>query len=82
MLELAEAAIINLEEQIPEIAKLAFKTAYWDALMAGYSVTICENGVLQKIFPDGSREIIKKIEPPLKVAQGTIFIIPEKPRGQ
>lgn len=56
-----EKSLQYLEEHIPELANLAFKQAYWQALAAGSSVLEVENGSIVEIFPDGTRKHIKKI---------------------
>jgi hypothetical protein len=30
-----------------------------------------ENGVIYEVFPDGSRKVVKKIEPPTPIQTGT-----------
>jgi hypothetical protein len=59
-----------LEEQIPELAELAFKKAYLDTLAAGHSVLKCEGEFLYEVFPDGSKKVIKKMPPRIKVDIG------------
>ncbi len=65
-----EKTIQHLEEHIPELAESAVVQAYWQALASGNSVLESENGVIYEIFPDGSRKIIKTIEPPFPVVIG------------
>lgn len=59
-----------LEQQIPELAEIAFKQAYWQMLAAGEKVLAVEAGVLVEISPDGSRKEIKKLPPHVKVKLG------------
>lgn len=67
---LSEEAISYLEEHIPELADIAFKQAYWNALASGSSVLICENGNLVEVFPDGRRKFIKHLAPAIPVTRG------------
>jgi hypothetical protein len=66
-----EETMRYLEEQIPELAKVAFAQAYLQALAAGSSVLVCEDGVIYEVFPDGARNVVKHIEPPRVVIPGT-----------
>ncbi len=72
---LSEEAIDFLEEKIPELAEMAFKQAYWQALASGHSVLKAENGALYRVFPDGSKEFVKKLPPrtPMTVGQKIIL---------
>ncbi len=66
-MKLTEKEIDFLEQQIPELAALATRKAYWDALSNGLSVTIAEDGKLIEVFPDGSKKFIKNIPPRIKM---------------
>ncbi len=72
-METDEKAIQYLEEHIPELAEAAVKQAYWQALAAGNSVLISDNGVLTEVFPDGTTKIIEQNEPFVKVQKGQII---------
>jgi len=67
---LSEKAIDFLEKHIPEQAVMALKQAYLKALASGSSVLICEGDHLIEQFPDGTKKIIKKIPPPIRVKSG------------
>ena len=67
---LNEEAMRFLEENIPELADAAVKQAYWQALASGSSVLESENDTVIEIHPDGTRKIIKKIEPSTPVKKG------------
>ena len=67
---LSEEAMNFLEEQIPELAEGAFKTAYLKALSSGSSVLISEGGKLVEIFPDGKKKFIKNLPPSTLVVRG------------
>ena len=66
-MQITEASIDFLEIHIPELADAALKQAYWQALAAGSSVLIAEDGQIIEVFPDGSRKVIKQIAKPTKV---------------
>ncbi len=66
-MELSEKAIDYLETQIPELAELALRRAYWQTLASGNSVTVLENDEIVEISPEGTRKVIKKINRSLKV---------------
>lgn len=69
-MDLNEASLHFLEEHIPELAEAATKQAYWAALATGSSVLICENATLVEVHPDGTRQIIKKLPPQVRVTKG------------
>lgn len=73
---LTEKEIDYLEQQIPELAELATRQAFWQTLASGDSVLIAEDGFLIEIRPDGSRTIVGEIEKPLIVEQRH-FTIPK-----
>lgn len=74
-MSLPEKTIRYLEEHIPELAETAIHQAYWYALASGSNVLIAENGFLVEVHPDGSRKILKKLQPPIKVKIGQRLII-------
>jgi len=59
-----------LEEHIPGLADAAVKQAYWQALATGSSVLVSEEGALVEIFPDGTRKVLKQLEPQTAVTSG------------
>lgn len=69
-MSLPEKAMRFLEEQIPDLAETAIKQAYWQALASGHTVLECENGVLVEVHPNGTKKVIKKLHPPIKVEPG------------
>ena len=73
-MKLDEKTIDYLESHIPELAKAATKQAYWQALAAGNSVLVSENGVIKENFPDGTSRVISESEPFVKVKKGKIII--------
>ena len=72
---LSDKEIDYLEQQFPQQFAAAVTRAYWDALAAGYSVLVSENGVLKENFPDGSSKVIGPDEPFIKVEKGQVIKI-------
>ncbi len=66
-----EKIIDELETKFPAMSGVAFATARKKALASGQSVLQSENGVIYEIFPDGTREERKRIEPPTPIPTGT-----------
>jgi len=62
-----EKAIDYLESRFPDLFEAAVRVAYWNTLGAGHSVLESEEGFIYETFPDGSRKIVKEIEPPIVV---------------
>ncbi len=65
-----EKTMCFLEQQIPELAKLAFKKAYWDALNAGLSVVVREGAAIYEVFPDGTKRFVQAVLPPTPAVIG------------
>jgi len=74
-MQITEESMRFLEEHIPELAGLAVRQAYWQALATGNSVMQCEGGVIYEVFPDGTREPIKTLAPPTLVEAGQQVLI-------
>jgi hypothetical protein len=68
---LSEEEIGELERRIPELAQVAFAEAYQRTLAAGQSVLVSDHGFVLEVFPDGTRKMIKQIEPPVPVVKGS-----------
>lgn len=69
-MSMTEASMRFLEEHIPDLADAAVKQAYWQALATGSSVLVSEDGELVEIFPDGTRKVVKQLEPQIAVTVG------------
>jgi hypothetical protein len=69
-MKMTEESMRFLEEHIPILADAALKQAYWQALATGSSVLLCQDGVLYEMFPDGSKKMLKQLEPQLSVILG------------
>lgn len=70
-----EAQIELLERQFPAVSGAAFAAARAQVLASGQSVLESEEGIIFEVFPDGSRKMVKKIEPPAKAVMGEKFLI-------
>jgi len=64
-----------LESQFPPASGQAFSTARNRVLASGQSILQSEGGFIYRVFPDGRKEQIKQIEPPVLVELGSKFII-------
>ncbi|MDP3331325.1 MAG: hypothetical protein Q8S55_04915 [Methylococcaceae bacterium] len=69
-MSMTEESMRFLEEHIPILADAAVKQAYWQALATGSSVLVSEDGALVEIFPDGTRKVLKQLEPQTAVILG------------
>ncbi len=69
-MNMTEESMRFLEEHIPDLADAAVKQAYWQALATGSSVLVSEEGALVEIFPDGTRKVLKQLEPQTAVTSG------------
>jgi hypothetical protein len=76
MTTMSEEAITYLEEHIPEMTGTATRLAYWQTLASGASVLVAEDGYIVEVFPDGTRRIVKAIEPHFIVDPETIIRLP------
>jgi hypothetical protein len=65
-----ESELCFLEEQIPELAVMALKLAYREALASGSCVLIVKDGTLVEVSPDGSERIIKELPRWIPVTPG------------
>jgi hypothetical protein len=70
-----ESKLSDLENQFPPISGSAFAAAREKVLASGQSVLLSEEGVIYELFPDGTRRVLKKIEPPTPVIPGSKIII-------
>lgn len=66
-----EKIIYDLETKFPALSGAAFTNARNETLASGLSVLQSESGVIYEVFPDGTRKVVKKIEPPTQVRVGT-----------
>lgn len=71
----AERMVRLNEKRIPRLAEAAMSSAYRRTLASGSTVLIAEAGQLKEVSPDGSKRVIKKIEPSVKMQKGLIIKI-------
>jgi hypothetical protein len=69
----SENDILRLETQFPGESGSAFAAAREHVLASGQSILISEQGTIYRVFPDGRREVVKRIEPPTMVVSGSKF---------
>jgi hypothetical protein len=67
---LRDEGIAELERRLPEWAEVALAQACRRTLAAGDSVLASDDGIIGAVFPNGTRQAIKRIEPPRLVAKG------------
>lgn len=70
-----ERATQQVERRIPLLAKNATNRAYRETLRSGDRVLIARAGELVEVRSDGTRYVVKKIEPPVKMRKGAIIKI-------
>jgi hypothetical protein len=65
-----ETDIVKLEDQFPPASGSAFAAARQQVLASGQSVLESEDGKIFEVFPNGTKRLIKTIEPPVPVVPG------------
>ncbi len=65
-----ESEIQRLESQFPPVSGSAFVAARKLVLESGQSVLQSENGFIYRVYPDGRKELVKRIDPPIQVVLG------------
>jgi hypothetical protein len=68
-----ERQIDQLEMQLTVASSAVFSKAYDQALKAGLSVMVSEDGAIYEIFPDGRRRLVKTIDPPTMTRAGQMI---------
>ncbi len=71
-----EQQIEQLESNFPAASGVAFSTAFQQAVDAGLCVLVSENDAIFEIFPDGQRQFVKSITPPIPAEPGQKIAIP------
>ncbi len=71
----SEADIDALESQFPAFSGQAFASAREQVLASGQSVLQTEGALVVREYPDGRKEVVKQIEPPIRVKSGTIYTL-------
>ena len=69
----SEAEIQQLESHFPSVSGSVFASARKRVLESGQSVLQSEGGSIYEVFPDGRKQFVKAIEPPILVASGRKF---------
>jgi hypothetical protein len=64
-----------LETQFPAASSQVFAAASQRALMSGQSVLHTEGEFIVRIYPDGRKEPVKKVEPAVPVVRGSVHTI-------
>lgn len=72
---LNEQELNYLEQQIPILAEMATKQAYWQTLASGDKVMIAEEGKLFEVSPDGTKTFFKEIGKPVIMDQRNFKIL-------
>ena len=72
---MSDQEIQTLESQFPPVSGQAFADARTRVLASGQCVLQSEGGFVLRVFPDGRKEVVKRIEPPTPVKAGAIFIL-------
>jgi hypothetical protein len=68
---MSDQEIQQLESQFPALSGQAFAAARQRVRESGQAVLQSEGGVIYRVFPDGRKEVVKRIEPPTTVNPGT-----------
>lgn len=71
-----EQTLDYLEQQIPSLSAAAVDVAYWKALASGQAVLVNGDDGIYQAFADGTKKLIKPMEPLLSVPVGTRVRIP------
>lgn len=72
---MSDQDVQQLESQFPPMSGSAFAEARKRVLASGQSVLQAQDGFIYECFPDGSKKVVKQIEPPTPVTSGKIFTI-------
>lgn len=68
-----EETLERLEQEVPAKAAIAVKQAYATALRSGRTVLIVEGDDLLSVAPNGSKTLVKKVQPSVKIPKGTKY---------
>lgn len=64
-----------LENLFPSECSMAFAVARAEVLASGQTVLQSEDRAIYEVFPDGRREFVKHIVPPIAVVSGSTIVI-------
>ncbi len=62
----SDTDISVLESEIPDLALSAFREAFERARASGRPVVMVDGDELVKVYPDGRREILKRVDPSVR----------------
>ncbi len=71
----SEQTIDFLENYIPEVAEIATKQAFWEALNSGNGVVLAQNGNIVELFSDGTKFILGKLPARVSVVKGQKILL-------
>lgn len=69
----AEEIMHALEDEIPALAVTATSKAYQQALASGSTVLVSDKGGIWEVFPNGTRQFVKKVPARVSVTEGETF---------
>ena len=69
----SEAELQLLESRFPSVSGSVFAAARERVLASGQSVLQSEGGSIYEVFPDGRKEFVKSVEPPMRLASGLLW---------
>jgi hypothetical protein len=72
-----DGSIEQLEETVPEAARIAIERAFCRAMASGKTVLVAEQDTLQAVSAEGSSTVVKHIEPSISMVKNSIIVIPE-----
>jgi hypothetical protein len=72
---MSDQDIQKLETAFPALSGQAFAAARKRVREAGQTVLQSEGNAVMKVFPDGRKELVKRIDPPTRVVRGTRIVI-------
>ena len=72
---MSDLDIQQLESPFPAISGSAFAAARDQVLASGQSLIQPHDGVICEVFPDGSKRLVKPIEPPTQFVAGQNFTL-------
>jgi len=71
---MTELELQSLDAEFPHRAASAFDAARSRVLASGQPVLQSDGGTLQRLFPDGRRIPVKRIDPPVFIPQSSFII--------
>ena len=72
MSKISKLTLEQTDERVPKLAEVATSSAYRRARRVG-AVMVYRNGEIRRIKADGDYEVVKKIEPRIRIPKGSKF---------